>query len=282
MEEAGFGALIAAVRAANEKKLQERKGLAATRLQCVFRGRADRLTFYALRAKRAAEEEAERAEAAAFEAQMAEVRAQNARARAEREEGAAGLIGRNARGRLGRRRFSGKRAERTQMELEMKAFEAQMAAVAAANARARAENELRAATVLEACGRGYADRKLVGRLKVRQLDRKADAAAYDVLIAEVAAEIARMRAAREEVAAALLGRVVRGSLGRRRYGAFREKRTEEEAAMAAFEAQMKAVAAENARARRARAASGDGTRGVRPRLRGPQAGGTAQGAPARA
>ena len=80
VEEAGFGALIAAVRAANEKKLQERKGLAATRLQCVFRGRADRLTFYALRAKRAAEEEAERAEAAAFEAQMAEVRAQNARA----------------------------------------------------------------------------------------------------------------------------------------------------------------------------------------------------------
>ena len=60
VEEAGFGALIAAVRAANEKKLQERKGLAATRLQCVFRGRADRLTFYALRAKRAAEEEAER------------------------------------------------------------------------------------------------------------------------------------------------------------------------------------------------------------------------------
>ena len=56
--------------------------------------------------------------------------AENARARAEREEGAAGLIGRNARGRLGRRRFSGKRAERTQMELEMKAFEAQMAAVA--------------------------------------------------------------------------------------------------------------------------------------------------------
>ena len=82
------------------------------------------------------------------------------------------------------------------MELEMKAFEAQMAAVAAANARARAENELRAATVLEACGRGYADRKLVGRLKVRQLDRKADAAAYGVLIAEVAAEVARMRAAR--------------------------------------------------------------------------------------
>ena len=34
----------------DEKKLQERKGLAATRLQCVFRGRADRLTFYALRA----------------------------------------------------------------------------------------------------------------------------------------------------------------------------------------------------------------------------------------
>ena len=58
--------------------------------------------------------------------------------------------------------------------------------------------------VLEACGRGYADRKLVGRLKVRQLERKADAAAYEVLIEAVRAEVEAMAVARQTRAALML------------------------------------------------------------------------------
>ena len=153
---------------------------------------------------------------------MKAVREQNARARAAREEGAAGLIGRHARGSLGRRRYSAKREERTQEELDMKAFEAQMKAVAAENARLQFVREMKAANVLQACGRGQAGRKQVGLLRMRQLDRRADAAAYDVLMAAVAAEVEAMAARRQAQCAVMLQMAVRRWAGRKVLAAKRE------------------------------------------------------------
>ena len=146
--------------------------------------------------------------------------------RAAREEVAAALLGRVVRGSLGRRRYGAFRERRTEEAAAMAAFEAQMKAVAAENARARAERELQAAMVLEACGRGYADRKLVGRLKVRNLERKADAAAYDVLIEAVRAEVEAMAVARQTRAALMLQMLGRRWAARKNLEARKEARLE--------------------------------------------------------